>query len=349
MLVSDRWKLLALLTLLFLPGPGKKPTQQDPIAASSGQGTVLNFPRLSFETDRLTGLALVNPSVEDSLVRIVAYGENGAELASAMVEIPRGAQFSGLVHCGPLDPKPDSCLFDLTLETPAWLQVTTATDDITGFFLFLDSGLTRLSGAQAAKADKTIVFDEIRLDSGVGTELNIVNSSHVETNVVLDLLDRGESISTRMLPDLEPNGVRRLDVTQFFGVTEVSAGASVRAAADSPAVIAGFEFVRFPPGDLAGRNATSVTGGLSELYFPQMAVLGGIESELGIQNYSDHPVILEMTAFRPDGSPFSTDAPPGPTSKQDDRSCADLGGATYLWLFQCNRRHLDRGRRSPDV
>jgi hypothetical protein len=43
--------------------------------------SVLNFPRLSFEPNTLTGIAVVNPTSQDASVTFTAYGADGEPLA----------------------------------------------------------------------------------------------------------------------------------------------------------------------------------------------------------------------------------------------------------------------------
>jgi hypothetical protein len=38
---------------------------------------ILNFPRLSSEENTFTGVAIVNPSTQDALITLTAYGEDG--------------------------------------------------------------------------------------------------------------------------------------------------------------------------------------------------------------------------------------------------------------------------------
>ena len=70
--------------------------------------------------------------------------------------------------------------------------------------------------------------------------------------------------------------------------------------------IAGFEFVRTVGQDLLGLNAQPVEDQLSNLYFPQLAVLGPWETELNLVNTSEQSVILTLSVFQENGFLFDT-------------------------------------------
>ena len=74
---------------------------------------------------------------------------------------------------------------------------------------------------------------------------------------------------------------------------------------------AGFELVRSPSGDLVGLNARP-SETLTHLYFPQMLVLGPVQTTLGVVNNSTQNVILTISAFDPDGNLFEAETTQNP-------------------------------------
>ena len=108
-----------LLALLFFSGP------------IQGAST-LNFPRLSFETATLTGLAIVNPNDQSADITLTAFNADGGLLPgvnSVGRTIEANSQLAELVSdifTGSQDP-----------ATVGWIQVASATDNLTGFFLVL--------------------------------------------------------------------------------------------------------------------------------------------------------------------------------------------------------------------
>jgi hypothetical protein len=53
-------------------------------------------------------------------------------------------------------------------------------------------------------------------------------------------------------------------------------------------------------------NGLSTSEQLTNLYFPQVAVLGPWETNLGLVNYSTEPVILTISVFKPDGTLYDS-------------------------------------------
>jgi hypothetical protein len=257
--------------------------------------STLNFPRLSFEANALTGIAIVNPADTDAVVTFTAYGADGEPVAGMTdpepVTILAGQQFSKLTSelFGSI---PDP-------ETVGWFQATSPTSDLVGFFLFLNLPLpaSLFDGADVPASSDSLVFPQVRIDSDYSTELNIINPN--STSAVLELKLIGGATLTQPL-SLPAMGVARLDVQDFFGV--VPTGSDQYVTVTSNVDIAGFEFVRAPTGDLVGLGARSGDERLSQLYFPQVAVFGGFETSVGIVNNSDQAVILDISFFDPSGA-----------------------------------------------
>ena len=164
--------------------------------------------------------------------------------------------------------------------------------------------LTVFDGADLPLSDTQIVFTQVRLDSGSTTELNIVNPGDSVGNLQLQLFGAGSSTVNKTM-SLQAKGVARLDVAEFFETTETPPDAHVIVTSDVE--IAGFELVRAPDGDLVGLNARAADEQLNRLYFPQVAVLGGFETSLGVVNNAGQAVILTITVFKPDGSAYGTE------------------------------------------
>ena len=283
-----RWPLCAMIVGVVLLG-------STPTRASS----TLNFPRLSFDQTTFTGVAFVNPSDEDALVTLTAYGEDGQVMTGiqnpVQVVVPANAQLAQLTSeyfgAGP-DP-----------GTIAWFQATTTTDGLSGFFLFVNGTVTEFDGADTPVSGAGIVFNRIGVDSVSSTELNIINPGAASASLVVELVSSGSSPILMPL-SLAAMGVAQLDVATFFGVSEVSSDSYVKVTSDVE--IAGFEFVRTVGQDLLGLNAQPAEDQLSNLYFPQLAVLGPWETELNLVNTSEQSVILTLSVFQENGFLFDT-------------------------------------------
>ena len=278
-----------VLLSIFLSGP-----------ATQAEST-LNFPCLSFDPAIFTGVAIVNPSHQDAVVTLTAYGENGQPLLGtgitnpAEIMVPANQQRARLTSeffgVGP------------DAATVAWFQATSPTNGLTGFFLFVDDNISKFDGADLPVLAKTIVFNQVRVGAGGSTELNIINPGDSSTVLEVELVDGASSPRVQSL-SLAPKGVVRLDVGTFFGVSQSSPASYVRVS--STTEIAGFELVSTPGGDALGLNALDVAGARSTLYFPQMVVMGPWKTELGLVNYSDQVVITTISAYQPDGTLYDT-------------------------------------------
>jgi hypothetical protein len=261
--------------------------------------STLNFPRLSFDPTTFTGIAIVNPTDQDATVTLTAYGEDGQSLGGVInpTEIMVGAnqQFADVtsnLFVGQIDP-----------TTIAWFQATSPTDGLTGFFLFLNSPpTTQFDGAGLPTAAAKIVFTQVRLDSEYTTELNLINPNLATAELQLNLV-RANTTTTQSL-SLPALGVARLDVAELFNTVPLDSDAYVTVSSNVD--IAGFEFVRSPDGDLVGLNAAAATEQLTQLYFPQVAVLGPFDTSVGVINNVNQAVILTFSVFQPDGTLYST-------------------------------------------
>lgn len=285
---------------------------------SANAASVLNFPRLSFEANTLTGLAIVNPSSETASVTFTAYGADGSLLSGsgfsnpATLTVPPNQQISKLL--------PEIFSGALSTSTTGWVQAVSSTDGLTGFFLVLDGSDTFLDGADLPASFTRIIFNQLRVDSGYDTEVNIINPGIAAATVSLQISGTGTVPASKTV-SIPAKGSSRWSVASFFGTTALPSGAYLIASSDNP--VAGFELVKSPLGEVLGLNARDATEQMSNLYFPQMAVLGSWSTELGVVNYAGSPVILTISANRPDGTLYGA-----PTVKNNPVTRALAAGAS---------------------
>lgn len=258
-------------------------------AGMANAASVLNFPRLSAQPGTFTGVAIVNPSLDQAEVRLTAYGLDGRELAIADLTIPAGQQRGELT---------ENLFSGLDPDAVGWFQAVSDAEGLTGFFLFLNGALSELDGADLPITARSVVFSQIQAGDGFATELNLVNPNADAVSIRLRLLGNGAEVERRIL--LAGRGAVRLDAADLFGISEAAEGAF--AVAESPADILGFELVRLAGGDVQGLNARPLPERLNTLYFPQFAVGSGIRTELGLTNLSRETVVAAIAAHRPDGS-----------------------------------------------
>lgn len=292
------------------------------ISQTSEGASRLIFPRLSAEAGSVTGIAIFNPNVNAAPVDLTAYGADGSVLKVERVEVGGGRQLALVTG--------DLFADVLAPNSVAWLEADSSADDLTGFFLFLSQGGAEFDGANPPTAATTVVFDLIRVGSDLSTELNLVNPNPAPASVTLRLIGSGNPVERTM--QIAARGVARLDAADFFGLQSTPLEAYV--VCESEQEIAGFEFVRSSGADLLGLNAFDDSQLLDTLFFPQMAVLGGFESRIGVVNRSDQPVILTIRARRPDGSLFVEGVQSNPVTRGLDPGKALNEDLAALFGFQ---------------
>ncbi len=319
-------------------------------------GSQLNFPRLSFAAGTLTGAAVVNPNGVAAPITLTAYDTQGDLLQGAGVTNP----FSTTIQPNAQFARVTSEIFGAGgPQAVAWFQACSPISDLTGFFLFLDLPTTFLDGADLPIAAAKIVFNDVRVGSGLSTEINIVNPGDDPVDLLLQVLSGGAAPVAAQSTQINGKGVLRLDVESFFGVADLSSGASVVATAMGGS-IAGFELIG-PDGsnggglggaslspatatalpDAIGLTARPALEILETLFFPQLAVSPDIGTEIAVTNYTALPEIVTFTAYRPNGllwtapvvsrNRVTRNLPGGATVRED---AADLFGFASTGVFE---------------
>lgn len=280
-----------------------------PPIGGADTASVLDFPRLAFLPDRITGIAIVNPNNQDAPVDLVAYGADGQILAETSFAVGAGQQLPALT----MDLFGNS--FDA--DTVGWFQATSPVPDLTGFFLDLELSFLELDGADLPQRASDLVFNQIRIDGDFSTELNLVNPGSSAASLQLTLVGPAQPVIRPL--NIPARGAARLDAQEFFfgngagaAGNELPAGSYVRVQSDRE--VLGFELIRSAGGDFQGLNARDALEFLSAVYIPQMAVLGVIESELGLVNYSNQSVLVTVSAHSPGGELFADEVQQNPVT-----------------------------------
>ncbi len=285
--------------------------------------SVLNFPRLDNTPSTLTGVAVINPNDGAAAVTFTAYRTDGSLFSGAGVVNPAVRMIPGNRQLALL--MTDIFGTGLAPELYGWVQATSPSPGLTGFYLFLDDATTFLDGADLPPLGRKIVFNQVRVGGGYSTELNIFNPADQRTRIDAILFD-GEGIVEIDPIDFDfripARGVVRLDVATLFDVSEVQPGASILVVSDTN--IGGFQLVRSGAGDILGLNAPDFGQQLNEIFFPQLAVLGPLRMEIGVVNYAPVSATLFITAYRPDGAPY------GPGTVAQNRVVRNLGPGLAL-------------------
>jgi uncharacterized repeat protein (TIGR01451 family) len=258
----------------------------------------LIFPRFSFDSGTMTGLALANLSEEDTSVTLTAYATDGSLLIGpgfanpVVLDVQSGERIAMLI----------TEIFGAALSPDriGWVEIAAPVKGITGFFLFLDNRFTLFDGADLPEASDEVVFNTVRDGGGYRTEINLINPGNEHASVQLRLFRPGESPVESDL-EMPARSVTRFDAGGWFFPEAIPEGSYLRARA-SGGRIAGFGFLRTEGADLLGLNAKPAKERLDNLYFPQMVVLEPWRSSLGMVNYTSKAVIATVRARKPDGT-----------------------------------------------
>ncbi len=302
----------------------------------------LIFPRVSYD-DTVTGLAVVNPLDEDVTVTLTAYQSDGTLLSGkgvtnpVTVTVASGRQYAQIT----------STLFGYTGQAGryGWCDARSDSSGLTGFFLVLKPDLTSLDGADLPALANEVVFHEIRLGTGYETEINLVNPTAAKTPTTLRLVGWSDGAATvttaEKAVEIPANGVLRLNPKSLF--PNLNPGSHYYLVASASRQVAGFAVIS-GAGDQVGSNAIPSNQLLSHLYFPQIAVLNPILTELTVTNRGETAVILTITAHQPNGNmfgpgvvqqnPVTRSLPPGAILQEDVASMFGFSGTGLIdgWL-----------------
>lgn len=268
----------------------------------------LEFPRLALQATQILGVAIANPNAEQAELTVTAFAGDGTVLANRNVTVPPASQVSLLA----------SEIFpDLDLSQVSWFRAQSMSNDLTGFFLLLDSQKGQLDGADLPVRSRNLIFSRIEGNDSAGSQINLVNPGGVEAHVTA-ILRQGTEAQQRIFT-LPGEGAEQFSIREFFDADSISPPAELEIVSDEDLI--GFQLIIYTGGDLVGLNAQSRSERLNTLYFPQMVLGGGFDNLLSIRNQSDEPVEIVISAHGPDGSIL--DLPSNPVSM-------DLPGAGLL-------------------
>ena len=175
--------------------------------------TTLNFPR-ALPTSELffTGFAAVNPTSSGISVTFTLRDQNGNTLSSSEQPIAAGGQLSRL----------GSELFP-GVSSPGWVQLTSATTGVYGFWLG-GNWSTFTDGAGGA-AEATDVL--VPLITG-NTELNVANTASSAVTVTLSLRSADGSLLASPTETIQAMGVFQEDVSSLFAGVDLSQATHLR-------------------------------------------------------------------------------------------------------------------------
>ena len=279
--------VLTLATILLVP----------PFAL--GQ-SALDFPRSILPSDFGTsGFAIVNPGPAPAQVTFTLYRGDGAVQKSSTQAIPAR---------GPVARSARE-LFG-TAVSPGWVQATSSTTGLQGFWLGGDY-ITFMDGAEAAASSANLVLPLVSPQS----EIHVANTGFDGVTVVFEVYgDDGFLLPlSREFPQyIPPKGFFKREAAEIFPGVNLGPGRHVRLRCTNPfaALVIARNYLNAGP-SWAVANAVPAFSSSTELNFPQVVdgASGGANwvSVLGVSNLSAMSSNeLSITFTQEDGTPLQT-------------------------------------------
>jgi hypothetical protein len=266
-----------------------------------GAQSVLQFPRVIETSDIFTGIAVGNPTAGSASVTFTAYQPDGTALVGGVarnpvtVTIPAGGQSARLFHE----------IFG-TANFNGWVQATSGTSGLTGFFLNGNGAVTDLDGAGSMAPAADTILPLIAEDNVTRTEITVVNANPETASVTLTLYATDGTALASKTVTLAARGLIRQTAGTLFGSINFTDASHVKVKSDRPVVthevVADYQLpgstLRRETGALSGQAATSST----TYVLPHFASGGGWNSLIGLVNASGVGQELTLTAYKDDGT-----------------------------------------------
>jgi hypothetical protein len=203
-------------------------------AGSLSAQSVLNFPRVISSGDIFTGLAVGNPTVDPSTVTYTAYEADGSLVVGAGIENP----VIETIPAGGQSARQYRELFG-NVGFNGWVQASSATSGLTGFFLNANNTLSDLDGALATGAGTEFVVPFASQGAATVTELTVVNPNSEITSLTVVLYGASGEVIGETTLSLDARGLTRAPIGTLVPDTDLSGVTHLRVRADRPVVVHG--------------------------------------------------------------------------------------------------------------
>jgi hypothetical protein len=287
--------------------------------------TRMVFPRINFQNGLFSGIAVSNPTGSQASIKLTAYNQDGTKFAGSGVtnevtaSVPAGGQYLALAS--QVFNPPASILTSPT-STYLWMEVTSTTDGLTGFYLEGDSAITFQYGGDLGTSGTDLYLPAVENAGTTVTEISLVNadtsSMGAPANVTIDFVkaDGTKAADSRSVTIPKAGAIQgSLSSIPGFNIAYDQVVA-LRIHSDRPVFCYGI--VR--PG--AGKTpvalpAEDVTTPAKTLYFPQLAQGGGWTTGIGVANLNfSARTLVNITAYDPNGDLYVDPGIINPVSKQ---------------------------------
>jgi hypothetical protein len=248
--------------------------------------TVLNFAKATL-SDRLSaGFAVINPTSNYADVQFTYYGLDGNPVSSGLVNPVRYR----VAPKGQISMRANELFAGSRAD--GWVQVTSPTTGLTGFYLEGDFS-SSLEGSDSAAALSTQIVPVIRDDTSNKTELDILNPGTAPGTVAVTLFNASGaqvgSIPSQVIPG---HGALRLppSVLNAAGLGTLSARITASIPVGATAVIDRGDSLLFASGQAVDQTSTVRIA-------PHFITSGGFDPVLVLTNPAASDVSATVTVF----------------------------------------------------
>jgi len=301
------------------------------VASAQVLNSVLNFAKATVSDRSNAGFMVTNPTTNYADVQFTYYGVDGNPISSGLINPIRHR----LAPKGHLSMRASDLFAGLRAD--GWVQVTSATAGITGFYLSGDF-TTTLDGAESAVPLLDQVVPVIRDDATSKTELDIVNPGSTTSVVAVTLFNaRGERAASVPSQAIPGHGVLRVSTTALnvSGAGTLSARITASVPVAATAIVDRGDSLLFVNGQVVDQLA-------SVRIVPHYVTAGGFDPFLVLTNSAASPVSVTVTILNeaglfvsgPSQSSRTFTIPPSGSLSADIRTITGLPIASTVngWL-----------------
>ncbi len=241
--------------------------------------TTLNFPKL-FSAGELpvSGFAVVNPNSTAATVSFTLYSATGATVSTGSLSVPAGGQRA----------RSGDQIFT-SLGSGGWVQATSPTTGLQGFWLNYAGDVSFIDGAEAAST----ALDQVVPLVAPSTELSITNTGATSNSVTINLFgEAGTALGSAVTTSIPSNGVYKADVATMFSANAATMANARYLRVTGTLPVATTALVRnyLVPTDTAVVNGVDRTSTNTQMNFPHVVSgIGGggnYTTEVGVTNLS---------------------------------------------------------------
>ncbi len=284
-----------------------------PLSAS----TRLIFPQIVLQQGRFSGLAIANPTSGPVSITLNAYTSEGILFTASGVTNPvikplaAGEQYVALAK-QIFSPPPS--VGEAPTPTRLWVEVTSATDGLTGFFLDGDDSYNFMDGSDVGSSGIELILPIVENNPPVTTEIALINPTEDAAEASIEFLRKdGTAASAVQKKTLRSRAALLGPLSTLFPVSygEVAA---LKIVGSRPLVCYGY-LHRSTDNSLITVPAQDTALAAKTLYFPQLAVGDSWVTTVGVVNTTKNDETVTITAYEGNGTLYAAPGLNNPVTK----------------------------------